>query len=92
MRKRTGVLFAASVLCVGAFAMADGENVGPAQGGPMHGGQGQRMAAMQECIKSGKAMPECRQEMMKNHKGGMGKGECPMKEHGAGQEPSKKEG
>jgi hypothetical protein len=97
MRQRTGFLVAVSVLLVSGFAMAEGENAGPAQMGPMHGGRGQRKAAMQECIKSGKAMPECRQEMMKAHKGAMGKGECPMMkehkaEHKAEHEDSKQEG
>ena len=72
--------------------MAEGQNAGPGHMGLMHAGRGHMMAAMQECMKSGKSMPDCRQEMMKNHKGAMGKGSCPMMEHGTENDLSKQEG
>jgi hypothetical protein len=91
MIKRTGFFVAASCLLVSGLALAEGESAGTNQKGSMQGGQAHR-AAMQECMKSGKAMSDCRQEMMKNHAGAMGKGECPMmKEHEAEPEKSKQE-
>ena len=89
MNFRIGSMIAVATLFAGGIAMAEGEGT---QRGPMHGGRGQMMAAMQECIKSGKPMPDCRQEMMKNHKGGMDKGSCPMKAHGAEHGSSGEEG
>jgi hypothetical protein len=59
---------------------------------PMHAGHGKMRAAMQECMKSGKPMSDCRNEMMKAHRGMRGKEDCPMKGHMHDSDNVQKEG
>jgi hypothetical protein len=80
MNLRTQYLAAILLLLGNTAAFAGGSQSEGSQMGRMHGGHGgQMMTAMQECLKSGKTMTDCRQQMMENHRSGMmGHDACPM--------------
>lgn len=92
MKIRIGKLITTAILLIAGVAMAEEDGKTAVQTAPMHGKKGHMMAAMQECIKSGKSMPDCRQEMMKQHKSGMGPDTCPMMQNHAEHDISDQEG
>lgn len=81
MKQLIRTVILASALIVGSVAMAEDAKTANTQSAHQRGGMGHMREAMQACLSSGKAMPDCRQEMMKNHAGGMGQGSCPMMDH-----------